>query len=81
MIDARRAQRTFGDGFVADTAADLQEAWMRHADAILNDDQLVATVYEALTKRHPQSRTRGRRGAPAEMVLRVLVLKHLRNWS
>ncbi len=81
MIDARRVQRTFGDGFVADTAADLQEAWMRHADVILNDDQLVATVYEALTKRHPQSRTRGRRGAPAEMVLRLLVLKHLRNWS
>jgi transposase, IS5 family len=81
MIDARRVQRTFGDGFVADTAADLQEAWMRHADAILNDDQLVATVYEALTKRHPQSRTRGRRGAPAEMVLRLLVLKHIRNWS
>ena len=40
MIDARRLQRTFGDGFVADTAANLQEAWMRHADAILDDDQL-----------------------------------------
>jgi transposase, IS5 family len=59
----------------------LQEAWMRHADAILGDDHLVSAVYEALGTRHPQSRTRGRRGAPAEMVLRLLVLKHLRNWS
>ena len=81
MIDARRLQRTFGDGFVAESVADLQEAWMRHADSILNDDALVAAVYEALGRRHPKSRTRGRRAAPAEMVLRLLVLKHLRHWS
>jgi IS5 family transposase len=81
MIDARRLQRTFGDGFVAESVVDLQEAWMRHADVILNDDALVAAVYEALGRRHPKSRTRGRRAAPAEMVLRLLVLKHLRNWS
>lgn len=81
MIDARRVQRTFGDGFVAETVTDLQEVWMRHADAILDDDDLVSAVYEALAQRHPKSRTRGRRGAPAEMVLRLLVLKHLRNWS
>jgi transposase, IS5 family len=54
---------------------------MRHADLILDDEQLVATVYDALARRHPKSRTRGRRSAPAEMVLRVLVLKHMRNWS
>jgi IS5 family transposase len=81
MIDARRLQRTFGDGFVAESVADLQEAWMRHADTILDDDALVAAVYEALGRRHPKSRTRGRRAAPAEMVLRLLVLKHLRHWS
>lgn len=81
MIDARRLQRCFGDGFVAEAVGDLQEAWMRQADALLDDDQLLAAVYDALTTRHPQSRTRGRRGAPADMVLRLLVLKHLRNWS
>ena len=81
MIDAHRAQRTFGDGFVAEAVDDLQEAWMRQADALLDDDTLVAAVYDALTRRHPQSRTRGRPGAPADMVLRLLVLKHLRNWS
>ena len=81
MIDARRLQRTFGDGFVADTVAAYQEAWMPHADAILDDDTIVSTVYEALATRHPKSRTRGRHGAPAEMVVRLLILKHLRNWS
>jgi IS5 family transposase len=81
VIDARRQQRSFGDGFVADAVPDWQEAWMPHADTILDDDQVVSVVYEALANRHPQSRTRGRRGAPAEMVLRILVLKHVRNWS
>jgi len=81
VIDARRLQRSFGDGFVAEAVTDLQEAWMWHADVILHDDVLVSRVYRALGERHPQSRTRGRRGAPAEMVLRLLVLKHLRNWS
>ena len=42
---------------------------------------IVAAVYEALAKRHPKSRSRGRRGSPAEMVLRLLILKHVRNWS
>jgi len=81
VLDARRLQRGFGDGFVAEAVSDLQEVWMRHANLLLDDDALVSSVYEALGRRHPKSRTRGRRGAPAEMVLRLLVLKHVRNWS
>jgi IS5 family transposase len=81
VLDVRRLQRGFGDGFVAEAVSDLQEAWMRHADALLDDDALVSAVYEALGRRHPKSRTRGRRASPAEMVLRLLVLKHVRNWS
>ena len=38
-------------------------------------------VYEALAKRHPKSRCCGRRGTPADVVLRLLTLKHIRNWS
>jgi transposase, IS5 family len=57
------------------------EPWMAHTDAVLADEQLMTTVYEALAKRHPRSRSRGRRGAPAEVVLRLLILKHVRNWS
>jgi len=54
---------------------------MRHADQILEDEKLLNLVYEALVRRHPKSRTRGRLGAPAEIVLRMLLLKHTRNWS
>ena len=60
MIETRRAQRTFGDGLIADEVKDLHEDWMKHADQILADKEIVAAVYEALTKRHPQSRTRAR---------------------
>ena len=71
----------FGDGLIADEIKDLREAWMLHADAVLSDEQLIATVFEALAKRHPNSRCRGRLGMPAEVVLRLLILKHVRNWS
>jgi len=81
MIEMRRAQLSFGDGLIAEEVGDLRENWMKHADAVLADEAIVATVYEALAKRHPKSRCRGRRGAPADMVLRLLVLKHIRNWS
>ena len=81
MIKTHRAQRSFGDGLIAEEVKDLHEAWMKHADQLLGDPQIVAVVYEALAKRHPQSRKRGRPGTPAEVVLRLLVLKHMRNWS
>jgi transposase, IS5 family len=81
MIKTRRLQRSFGDGLIAAEVNDLREAWMRHVDAILDDDALVSVVYQALARRHPNSRRRGRQGFPAEVVLRLLVLKHLRNWS
>jgi transposase, IS5 family len=59
--------------------SDLREGWMKHADAVLADEEIVAVVYEALAKRYPKSRYRGRRGAPADMVLRLLIIKHIRN--
>src|SRR5467141_5462060 len=81
MIKMRRAQLSFGDGLIAEEVSDLQEDWMKHADEVLEDELLVAAVYDALGKRHPKSRSRGRQGTPAEVVLRLLILKHIRNWS
>jgi IS5 family transposase len=81
VIKTHRAQRSFGDGLIAEEVKDLHEAWMKHADRLLADPLIVAAVYEALAQRHPQSRKRGRPGTPAEVVLRLLVLKHMRNWS
>ena len=81
MIEMRRSQLSFGDGLIAEEVSDLREGWMEHADRVLADERIVAAVYEALAKRHPKSRSRGRLGAPAEVVLRLLILKHVRNWS
>jgi len=81
VIEMRRTQLSFGDGLIAGEVKDLRESWMNHADRLLDDETIVATIYEALGRRHPKSRSRGRRGAPAEMVLRLLILKHVRNWS
>jgi IS5 family transposase len=81
VIEMRRAQLSFGDGLIREEVEDLREDWMIHADEVLEDEQLVATVCEALAQRHPKSRSRGRLGTPAEVVLRLLVLKHVRNWS
>ncbi len=82
MMDLRRpGQRSFGEGLIEEETDSLWEPWMRHADQVLEDEQLVKAVHEALLKRRPKSRTRGRRGVSAEIVLRMLLLKHIRNWS
>jgi transposase, IS5 family len=74
VIEMRRLQLRFGDGLIAEEVDDLRDDWMKHADRVLQDEQIIAVVYDALNKRHPKSRSRGRLGAPAEMVLRVLIL-------
>src|SRR5215471_17599993 len=50
-------------------------------DELLEDEELLDVVYEAQGKRHPHSRTRGRRQTPAEVALRMLILKQVRSWS
>src|SRR5882724_4693883 len=60
---------------------DLWEPWMRLVDRLLEDEQLLDTIYEAQGERYPQSRRLGREQTPAEVVLRLLLLKHIRNWS
>jgi IS5 family transposase len=81
MIAMRRRQLSFADGLIAEEVSDLRESWMEHADSVLADEAIVSAVYEALARRHPKSRSRGRHGTPAEVVLRLLILKHIRNWS
>jgi IS5 family transposase len=81
MIAARRLQRSFADGFIAETVDDLWEPWMRHADKALEDDTLLLIIQQELAKRCKKSKTRGRKATPAEVVLRMLLLKHVRDWS
>jgi len=81
MIESSRAQISFADGLIEEEVGSLWEPWMREVDQLLADRELVQIVYEALARRSPKSRTRGRPGTPAEVVLRLLLLKHIRNWS
>jgi IS5 family transposase len=81
VIAARRLQRNFADGFIAEAVEDLWEPWMRHADQALDDDALLLIIQQELAKRCKKSKTRGRKATPAEVVLRMLLLKHVRDWS
>jgi IS5 family transposase len=81
MIELSRPQLSFGEGLIQEEVGSLWEDWMRQVDAVLLDRELLQIVYEALARRWPKSRTRGRPGTPADVVLRLLLLKHIRNWS
>src|SRR5574341_1616487 len=64
------------------TEADkLWDPALRRVDEVLDDDGLVDLVADALGRRRAGSRKKGRPGTPAEVVLRMLVLKHLYDWS
>ena len=76
-----KAQRTLWEGVVDVDVRSLWEPWMVEADRLLEDEQLIEAVFEAQAQRHAQSATRGRAQTPAETVLRLLLLKHVRNWS
>jgi transposase, IS5 family len=80
VIRMRRGQRTFGDGLIEDEAEALYEDWMIQADRVLEDEDLIAPFFKALGMRHPKSRSRGREGS-AETVMRLMLLKRIRNWS
>lgn len=76
-----KAQRTLWEGIVDLDVRSLWEPWMIEADRLLDDENLVDVVLEAQGQRHAHSATRGRAQTPAETVLRLLLLKHVRNWS
>lgn len=85
MITVRYQQRSIYEPLAVNLMPDYQEllweGWLLKVDKLLEDEDLVKIVREALEKRHAHSRTRGRLGTPAEVVLRLMALKHLRNWS
>lgn len=81
----RTAQVTFSDvvlfGGSLPPPEQLMDPRLRRIDEFLDDAALVDTVVERLGRRCQHSATRGRSSTPAEVVLRLLVLKHLRDWS
>jgi transposase, IS5 family len=81
MIKLRHQQPSLWHRGLAEDIEELWEPWMRLVDELLEDEHLLDTVYEAQGERHAQSRSRGRMQTPAEVLLRLLLLKHIRNWS
>ena len=69
------------EGMIDEDVRALWEPWMVQADRLLDDEELIDRVYVAQGERHEHSATRGRSQTPAEMVLRLMLLKHVRNWS
>src|ERR1700722_6665761 len=81
MIKLRHQQPSLRHRGLAEDIEGLWEPWMLMGDKLLEDEQLLDTVYEAQGERHPQSRIRGRMQTPEQVLLRLLLLKHIRNWS
>jgi IS5 family transposase len=81
MTRRKQTQRTLWEGMVDEDVRALYEPWMIEADQLLEDEQLIEGVFAAQGQRHEHSATKGRSQTPAEMVLRLLLLKHVRNWS
>ena len=50
-------------------------------EQLLDDDELFARVRADLARRRPQTATRGRPSTPVEVILRLLVVKRLYQWS
>jgi IS5 family transposase len=80
MVQRRQRERSLFEVLLPD-GHKLWPDWLRKIDTLLEDDGVVDVVTHALEARWPQSRRRGRLGTPAEVVMRMLILKHLFDWS
>src|SRR5918994_929115 len=80
MVRRRNRERSLFEVLLPD-GHKLWPDWLRRIDTLLEDEAVIETVALAMEARWPQRRRRGRPGTPAEIVLRMLVLKHLFDWS
>jgi IS5 family transposase len=80
MVRREFRQRSVFEVLLPD-ADKLWDIHLRRIDEVLSDEELVDLVAGALGQRWPRSQVLGRPGTPAEVVLRMLVLKHLYDWS
>jgi IS5 family transposase len=80
MVRRRQRERSLFEVLLPD-GHKLWPDWLRKIDTLLEDEAVIETVAQAMEARWPQSRRRGRLGTPAEVVLRMLILKHLFDWS
>ena len=77
----RSVYEAISRGVIPDGQDLLWPAWLRQVDGLLEDEELIEIVHQALGRRRGQSQIKGRPSTPSEVVLRLMVLKHLKNWS
>jgi hypothetical protein len=80
MVRRRQRERSLFEVLLPD-GHKLWPDWLRRIDTLFEDEAVIEVVAQALESRWPQSRRRGRPGPPAEVVIRMLILKHLFDWS
>jgi transposase, IS5 family len=80
MVRRRQRERSLFEVLLPD-GHKLWPDWLRRIDTLLEDEAVIEVVAQALESRWPQSRRRGRPGTPADVVIRMLILKHLFDWS
>ncbi len=80
MVRRRQRERSLFEVLLPD-GHKLWPDWLRKIDTMLEDAAVIEVVAQALEARWPHSRRRGRPGTPAEIVIRMLILKHLFDWS
>ena len=80
MVRRRQRERSLFEVLLPD-GHKLWPDWLRRIDTLLEDEAVIEVVAQALETRWPESRRRGRPGTPAEVVIRMLILKHLFDWS
>jgi IS5 family transposase len=80
MVQRRQRERSLFEVLLPD-GHKLWPDWLRKIDILLEDEAVIEVVAQALEARWPQSRRRGRPGTPADVVIRMLILKHLFDWS
>jgi IS5 family transposase len=80
MVQRRQRERSLFEVLLPD-GHKLWPDWLKKIDTLLEDEAVIEVVAQSLEARWPQSRRRGRPGTPAEVVIRMLMLKHLFDWS
>src|SRR5919198_4628495 len=80
MVQRRQHERSLFEVLLPD-GHKLWPEWLRKIDTLLEDEAVIEVVAHALEQRWPQRRRRGRLGTPADVVIRMLILKHLFDWS
>jgi len=78
LIDRHPAEDVFAR---VPELAEQTDPVLRVLDQLLDDDPLFQQIKSDLARRSPQTLRRGRPSTPVEVILRLLALKHLYNWS